>query len=238
MIKKISAAMLIMFLSLPCIIISQEKEEVKYRPFFLMEDQVKPSMYFEYLDAVKANVQFLADHSFKYPIHTFSDDEYNIYFSIPMGQKIAYVDSINKAFNEVYEADKEGWDNMFKLYDDTYSRNKSFIIYWSKSLSYWPEGLKGEEGNNYIEYMELFAIPGKMDELKSLTKEWVALYKKNNIQTPFETYAGYLGTDLKIIILSRFKNQQDAAMQNAKIDEILGNSEELINLYKKTLVGD
>ena len=192
-------------------------------------------MYFEYMEALEANIKFMVDHSFKYPIHTFRDDEYNIYFSIPMEQKIAFIDSINKAFNLVYEEDKNGWEEMFRMYDDTYSRNKSFIIYWSKALSYWPDGLEWSSGNDYIEYMELFAIPGKMDELKSIMKEWVDLYKRNNIRTPFDTYVGYLGTDLKIIILSRFKNQQDAASQNAKADEIFEGNEELMNLYKKTL---
>ncbi|MBS2097906.1 hypothetical protein [Carboxylicivirga linearis] len=233
--KKIYSALLILLISLPAITLSQEKEEIKYRPYFLIEDQVRPSMYFEYMEALKANIQFMADHSFKYPIYTFTDDEYNIYFSIPMGHNIAFVDSINKGFNMVYEQDKEGWDKMFKMYDNTYSRNKSFIIYWSKALSYSPEGMEQSDDNNYIEYMELFAIPGKMDDLKSIMKEWVELYKKNNIQTPFETYVGYLGTDLKIMILSRFKDQQDAAMQNAKIDKILEGSDELMNLYKKTL---
>ncbi len=233
--KKIYSALLILLLSMSAISFSQEKEEIKYRSYFLIEDQVKPSMYFEYLEALKANVQFMVDHNFNYPIHTFGDDEYNIYFSIPMSQNIAFVDSINKGFNMVYKQDKEGWDKMYKMYDNTYSRNKSFIIYWSKALSYWPEGMEEREGYNYIEYMELFAIPGKMDDLKSIMKEWVELYKKNNIQTPFETYVGYLGTDLKIIILSRYKDQQDAATQNAKADEIFQGSDELMNLYKKTL---
>ncbi|WP_430817823.1 hypothetical protein [Carboxylicivirga sp. RSCT41] len=233
--EKVFIAAIALLMLWPCVSAQQNVKE-NYIPIFLYEDEVKPSMYFEYMEAVKSNMQFFKDNNYKYPVYTFRDDEFNVFFNTPMGPNIAYVDSIYKELGIVAKADSIGWEKVWKNYDGTYNHGHNYIVYWSKSRSYYPVEIHDNlDEYKYTTLAIIYPMPGKMRELKKIMEEWVALYKSNNIQQGFDTYPSYMGTKERIWVVMRFKDEIDAAQKLDGIRTVLMKSEDYQNLYKKTL---
>lgn len=218
-------------LCMPSLLDAQENNESKSLRFYLVEDEVMPSKYFEYMDALKGFRKFLEEKKYPNPVYVYSDDEFNFYFSYPVGKSFAAMDSLFGEWDASYQKDKEGWDAVFDAFDGNYHGSSEYIMTWVESLSYTP----ANENRRAMDYpftdvMNWYILPGKMKEAKKLMKDWVKLYQDNNIEVGFNTFIGGFGAERPMIrITSRFKDRTEYGAltdrANKKMEEVEGMKE-------------
>ncbi|MCU4176253.1 hypothetical protein [Carboxylicivirga sp. N1Y90] len=222
-------------LSMPTLLNAQDKKET--RKFYVVVDEVKPSKYLEYKEAVTGFRAFLEEKSYPYPVYIFSDDEFNFYYNYPVGKSFASLDSLFSDWDQHYQKDKAGWDRTFDAFNGNYHGSTECIMTWVESLSYTsPSGARGALDYPLTDVMAWYVLPGQMKEAKQLMKDWVKLYQDNNIDLGFSTYVGGLGSDRPMMwIISRFKDRTEYGamtdVANKQLEEVEGMKE----LWAKTI---
>ena len=80
------------------------------------------------------------------------------------------------------------------------------------------------EEATYIEWNQLYMIPGQMDEAKGMIKKIVALLKSKNYDDPWYYFEDGLGFETPVLIAIRFaKNKVDAFEQDDRFAEVFGD---------------
>lgn len=214
-------------------ILAQE-EEPKSQLFFIHEDVVKPSMVSQYEEAVKGVVAKLKENNMTSLSHTVAMSEDFHYSYIYQIENMAALDA-NPWKELKKKIGEEAMEAMWKGYEGTYSKHKSFLARLQPSLSYTPETTSEEsEAMNFRHWSFYYVNPDKGDEAREISKEWVALFTSKKIPTGYRMYTGGIGTEVPLYIVVQWaKNAAEFYAQNAKNNELLG--EEGQALSEKTM---
>ena len=201
-----------------------QAEEQKDQLYFLEQVVVKPSMVAEYEAHVKEVLDLCNKYKFTYPFHVSNTDDFLYYFLFPV-EDFADIENLYKAFGELEEkTGAEQWQAMLKRVEGTFEYYQYSIFHYLPELSYIPEKprLKAEEANFF--FWEFAYIPfGKEKELEGNIKEWVELYKSENIPDGWSTYVGDIGTEMPLyVFLFRAKSAADYYSQSEKTQKLLG----------------
>jgi len=212
---------------------AQEKEQKGQ--LWLVEDcAVNPCGVGEFEAVVKEFVALAVEHKYPYRWYGHSTDDFHYYFTFPV-ENLGAVDNIFEAWDELAEKmGKEQYQALHKRFDGVIESYKYFLLRSMPEMSYTPENPRLLPEERKFFHLNFFYLPyGKEKEFEEISKEWVALYKSKNISDGTWFYAGVIGTDNPIYILSRrTKNRADYYSQYAVIDGLLG--EESTALWKKT----
>jgi hypothetical protein len=130
----------------------------------------------------------------------------------------------------------ERWQAVMKRVNDKSEYYRMYMIYHRPDLSYTPESarLKPEE-KDFIFWDFYYIQPGMEREFEELNKEWVALYKNNNIPVEYDFYVGDIGTEMPVYFYAESgKNDVDFWTQHEKSWKLFGK--EGGDLWKKTIV--
>ncbi len=103
---------------------------------------------------------------------------------------------MNSVINKVANNAGEKWDAVWDKFAGTYHYDRGQIIIFSSALSYIPEEprLRPEEGS-FVYWGFAYVELGKESEFSDIFKQWVDLFKSNNISDGFNTFMGYFGTE-------------------------------------------
>ena len=114
----------------------------------------------------------------------------------------------------------------------TVNRERLFTKHRAE-LSYTPENpaLKSEDVK-FLNYMFMYVTPGQEETFEEVAKEFVAIYKKNCIDTGWTVYQSVTGADLPLfVIVETGKSRAEFAANEERIETML--TEQTKELGKK-----
>jgi len=201
-----------------------QAEEPKAQLFLIEQVVVKPSMVAQWEVHVKEALDLFNKYQFPYPFYTYSTDDFLYYFVYPV-ESFADIDNWYKAIGELEKkAGAEQWQALVKSAVGTLEYYQYSMWRYLPELCYIPEKprLKPEEAN--FVFWEFAYIPfGKEKELAEICKEWIELYKSENIPDGWETYVGDIGTEMPVyVFVMMAKSAADYYSQSEKTQKLLG----------------
>lgn len=191
--------------------------------YMIYDNVVKPAMASKFEAAIKEELAVYAEVKFPYSISAYSSDDFHYYFLMPI-ENHAAIDAVNKADEDVMKKNKERMEAMMKSVAGTFEYCRGGLIYLRPDLSYAAAEprIKPEEVN-FI-YWGLASVEfGKEREFEEIIKQFVTLYKSDNVSLGFATYAGDMGTDMPFYFWSEGgKSAADFFSEDEKTNKILG----------------
>ncbi len=202
--------------------------------FSIHTDFVKPSMIGQYEMAIKEFKAKLTEHNVNTISYFSAVTDDNQYFHVSPIKNMAELDAdplkeMSKAMGE------EAMAAMWKNFDNCYDVHKNFLATLQYELSYSPESvMKMAKDNTFRHWDFYYVIPGKDDEARAISKEWKALYAKNNIDRGYYLYTGGMGMEMPVyVVLQVAKDLADFAAYQNKVNETLGEAAQ--KLMQKTM---
>ncbi len=206
----------------------------------------KPEMLCIYKEVVTPSKMKEYEAAIKYMISEFKAydiDPELVNFRTVFGPEIgyAYVRSIENfaAMDRMHEdwmtaieiIGKEKFHDIMEAADAAVDHVDYFNVIRRADLSYTPENPRLGPGEaKYVHYSFYYAIPGKKKEIEELGKEYVELYKRNNIDQGWNVYESVTGTDLPVYVVAHpARSQGDFYRQHEELMEVLGPEAEEIN---------
>jgi len=232
--RSILSLSMVLMMSLSTLIISAQEEQKQYQPYVVYEDIVKPSMIMQYEETTKNYMALFAEQQYPYPMNVYSTDDFHYFIVTPL-ENFTELDSMYSLLDKVASNAGDKWDAVWDKFAGTYHYDRGQIIIYSASLSYVPEEprLNLEEGN-FLYWGYAYVELGKESEFSDIFKEWVDLFKTNNISDGFNTFMGFFGTEQPLYLwMMNGKNPADFWNQNKVNNEILGEEADI--LWEKTL---
>ena len=234
--SKISVFLIVSFVVCLCLSTNTiQAQEKKSQAFVVWEYDVKPSMFMQYEESVKKQIELNTKANFPYPVATYSTNDHHYYFLIAV-ENFATVDSIYEAFNETWKAIREEQlQIMRKLREGTYDHLRMGMYYLRFDLSYIPENPRlTEDEMNFIWWNFYYIKPGMGTQANSIAKEWQALYKENNIPDGWNFYVGDFGSEEPVrVVAGGAKSAADYFQQVEKNVKLFG--EKYGEMAKKTM---
>lgn len=172
-------------------------EDEKPQLTIVFENNVKPSEFQKYEEAVKEQWGLFAEVEYPFQIYAYSSDDFHYYFAMPI-ENHAGIDEIFKADGVAMEKlGMERWQAIMKSYAGTFEYNRAWLLYYRPDLSYAPaQEMSKPEEINFIYWGYAYLDWGKEGEFEDILKQFAALYKSENYPLGFSTHQGAIGTDM------------------------------------------
>ena len=200
--------------------------------FMIWELELTPIQMEKAKKAVKAQNAFLKEKN--YPISNLSQttNEGYFWYSIPF-TNYADIDEIMATRNKLW---KENSDKLKELQENSkgsYTTISRFILELQPELSVLPEPGTVSSGDRYRVFQRFHILPDKLEEFMEITKEYIALRKKQGVTANFYTLTTAFGHDLDIVyfIDEMGENPAEHFTQNEKFWQEVG--EEGSKLWQK-----
>ena len=201
-----------------------QAEEQKAQLFLIEQVVVKPSKVAEYEAHVKEALDLCYKYKFPYPFHSASTDDFIYYFLFPV-ENFADIDNLYKAFGELEKKiGAEQLQAMIKRTIGTFEYGQYSVFSYLPELSYTPEKPRLKPEEVIFRLWEFAYIKlGKEKELEGNIKDWVELYKSENMPDGWWTYVGVIGTEMPLyVFVMGAKSAADYYSQGEKTQELLG----------------
>jgi hypothetical protein len=191
------------------IFFSLKAQERKNQIFVVWENSVMPSQVAQYEDAVKKQVQMMKKYNYKIPYSVYATDEY-VYLWVTTISSFTELDTMANEWNKFYTKVKEK-ENFIQEqeFKGTYNFGKPQVFFNCPELAYRPLGKPFNAIENpYFRMGYCYVKTGSEEEYKANWKQWVDLFKKNNIQIGWNSNTGGFGTEIPLFIWGEFyKNE-------------------------------
>lgn len=196
----------------------QEQPEL----FMISIAHVKPAMAKQYEGAVKEIIRELTDYNVdpaKVSFHAVQGSELGYVFVHPL-ENFGAMESMHQNWEQAIESiGREQFKTLLAKADAaTVSRERLFTKHRAE-LSYTPENpaLKSEDVK-FLNYKFIYVTPGQEETFEEVAKEFVAIYKKNCIDTGWNVYQSVTGTDLPLfVIIEAGKSRAQFAVNEERI---------------------
>ncbi len=106
----------------------------------------------------------------------------------------------------------------------------ALIAAYRPDMSYTPANPRtAETEGQYRRYDYWYAIPGKAQDLEAVAREFVALYKANNIDSGWRVYQAVTGAELPLyVVVNSGMSPAEYDANGEKIDAMLGDKDDAL----------
>jgi hypothetical protein len=207
------------------------QEEVQAGPtwWLVISEQVKPAMQEQYETASAEIMELVrANATDDIMFYTLSGSETGYVFAIPMAGMESFT-KVNAAWEAmVEEAGRDEWMEISSRSDEAVtSRSMNFFVERSE-LSYEPASPRLTEEEAVMRHYDwIYVTPGKDSDLEGIFREWVELYKANDVDSGWTTFQAVTGNDLPLYVISTpAASRADYETNGDQLDELLGEAQE------------
>jgi hypothetical protein len=234
--SKISIVLMVGFVVSLCALptLAQEEEQ-KAQAFVVWDFVVKPSMFMQYEESIKKQIELYAKANFPYPWIAYSTNDYHYYYVVAV-ESFETVDSIYKAFGEAQKAiGEEKLQALDEMQEGTYDHLRMGMYYLRFDLSYIPEDPRlTEDEVNFVWWNFYYIKQGMGTQANDIAKEWQDLYKANNIPDGWSFYVGDFGSEEPVrVAVGGAKSAADYFQHQEKTIKLFG--EKYGEMTKKTM---
>jgi len=220
---KISTMMVLFFMLLPNIVISQDKD--KNQAYWIHEDKVKPSMTKDYEKVSKDFIAQCKKHDLKDVNWITAATNEGSYMTISEINNMADLDK--NTFKPLQEKmGKEDFGKLFERFDKCYDSHGSYIIELNKKLSFMPNSIsQTQEGMDYRRWHFLYFTPSNKSKVKENLVKLKELYAKKGSKVHYRVYQNGFGSseDYYLIVVSA-KDGLSYEKSNAEARTLFGDS--------------
>ncbi len=208
-----------------------QDEEVRY--FAVLEDQVKPAMISAYESSLMDLNELMQEkgiESYIGPVLSLSETA--AYLKIfPPVKNYCGIEKIISQTSDIAKIDKK-LDDKIQVSKEY---QKWLIVRQRPDLSYHPEDVTSDlEENSYYHFTYFWGFNDQKTALEDSCKEWVELYKQNEIQNGYIVFEAVMGEELPLLIfMYTAKNPADFYQIRNEISQKLGFSE--VKLMEKSM---
>lgn len=206
----------------------QEHDATKPQMFTIYKEVVAPAKTEEYETAIKHMISEFAAYNIdpeKVHFTTISGPEIGYIYVMPI-DNYAAMDTMHANWEEAIEIiGKDKFEDIVAEADEAIDHVDTFQVMLRPDLSYEPEKPRLQPGEaKYVSYGFYYALPGKKDEIEKIAKQFVELYKKNNIDAGWRVYQSISGSDLPLYVVAHpAKSEADFYKDKARIDALIGD---------------
>ena len=219
----------------------QEDKTPKPELFLISIAHVKPAMTKQYEGAVKEIIGELASYNVdpaKVNFQTVFGSELGYVFVRPM-ENFGAMDSMRQNWEEAIDSiGQERFKTLAAKADAAVVSRERIHTRHRAELSYTPEypALKPEDVK-FINYTFIYVTPGAEETFEEVAEEFVAIYKKNNIDAGWRIYQSVTGTDLPLfVIIESGKSRAEFAAQEERIEAMLAEQTKELGLKASSCI--
>ena len=214
--------------------ILKAQEQQKPQMFVVWENSVIPSQVDQYHNAVKKQVALMKKYHHTTPYLVYATEDYFYYWVTPIND-FASFDALSTVwFSFVAEMEqKEGFIHN-QEFKGTIYYIKPQILLDRPDLVFLPNGQSFDISKTpYFRFGYCYVKPRFEKEFEENWKDWVALFKKNNMEIGWNLNSGIFGMETPLYLWGEFyENPADMSTKRAKAYSSLG--EEPNKLWKET----
>jgi len=223
--------LLILIFIIPLSLIAQENKSQHYKVWDVV---VKPGMFTDYEDALKKQIELSKKYNFPFSWSTYVSHDFHYYIFAEI-ENHGNIDEISTAFSKIAQEAGDEWQRMAEGAYPAVEYMKRGVVTLRPNLSYIPEKPKLQpEEAKFISWGFCYVKTGKSSEFETIQKEWVKLFKENNIPTGFNMFSGGVGTEQPFYFWAMSgKSEANFWVQNENNFQNLGEGAD--KLWNKTL---
>ncbi|MEL6190504.1 MAG: tetratricopeptide repeat protein, partial [Bacteroidota bacterium] len=144
------------------------------------------------------------------------------------GGTFSYAANVGKTYEdmEAYEKKWEDWaestpaiQEQFEKYQHTVANTQKALWRHLPELSYAPKGFSFEKAPTYARVHYAYAKYGKEDEMETILKEFVDMWKEKGISRPFRVFVNVFGEDADCIAIRSL--YEDVSAWKAEEKEVM-----------------
>ena len=167
----------------------------------IREDKVLPSNTAAYESSLMNLKNFLERENVKnFNYFTHLQDDYNFVHITP----VRNLNDIGKGIHELIskETSNQEYERILEYLDQMTESYRYYIIQYKPALSYIPPGDDWEKGIPYRKWTLYHFKTGSEKEVEEILSAWKHMYKDKQIKTGFRVFAGFLGVEQPMYILT------------------------------------
>jgi hypothetical protein len=213
-----------------CIFFSQvnAQDEQKDQLLVVWENSVIPSYVQQYEEAIKKQVILLNKTNHEIPYFIYATNDHIYYWVTPI-DNYANIDFLHKAWQEFLTmAEKEDVNNQIREgFRGTLNFLKPQVLCIRSELSYMPESRTSGGPYNYFRLGMCYVNSGYEFEFEETWKEWVSLFKDNDISIGWTLYECQFGNELPYYVWGEtYRDESGMASERAEAFGIMGEKSE------------
>ncbi len=203
---------------------NQQKDQM----FVVWENSVIPSHVQQYEEAIKKQLILLNKTNHEIPYFIYATNDHIYYWVTPI-DNYAHIDNLHKAWQEFLTvAEKEDENEQIK---EGFRRSMKFlkpqVINLRGELSYMPESRSSGGPYDYFRFGMCYVNSGYELEFEATWKEWVSLFKDNDISIGWNLYECQFGNELPFYTWAEtYRDENDMVSERAKAFGIMGEKSE------------
>ncbi len=202
------------------------------KAFMVHQDNVKPSMLWEYEAVAKEFNEACKEHNPDTSWITASTSDFVYMYVTPM-ESFAEMDK--NPFKDMAEKMGDKWGEMFNRFDKCYDSHGNYVLVLDEALTYMPEGIsQTQEGENYRDYFFIYYTPENSKKLREGMKAVKEMYVNKDSKLYYRIYrSGFGAMESYYLVAVSSKDEIDSAQKNKANDELLGP--ERFDVFKKVM---
>ncbi|MBU2940109.1 hypothetical protein KO494_11225 [Lacinutrix sp. C3R15] len=200
--------------------------------YLVHQDNVKPSMVWEYEEVAKEFNQACVDNNPQTSWITVSTSDF-VYLYVTPIENFAEID--NTPFKDMAEKMGDKWNSMFDRFDTCYDSHSDYVVMLDRELSYMPNGItQTQEGENYRDYIYIYYKPENAKKIKEGIKAIKTMYADKGSKSYYRIYKSDFGTSQNYYMVAiSSKDDIDSAQKSKATRELLGP--ERFEVFKKLM---
>lgn len=175
---------------------AQENERTK---FMIWEVQVSPEQLPNLLNAIKTENAFFKEKGVAGANYTNYTNDGTLWYAVPF-TKYADLDAMESSMQKLWKDNEEKSKEIGKLFETSYTTVARIMLEFRPDLSVQrPQSETAPTGSRFRYFEKFYLKPGMGDKFEALTKQYIALRKKNGITAGFYTYYPVYGQDMDAV---------------------------------------
>jgi len=192
------------------------------------EDKVSPEMADEYELSLADLRDYLTDNQIEgFNYFTHIEDNFEFTHVMPLKN----LDELNDGTREALlkKVNKPELNLIMEYFDLSIDSYTHYIVQYKPDLSYVPSSQQWDEDNTYRKWHYYNFYPGSEDKVEEILAAYKHLYKTKNVEMGFRVFAGFIGIERPIYILTTWSNSPlDYHLELEKVSEMLGDDGALL----------
>ncbi|MHC4990598.1 MAG: hypothetical protein ACYTGC_06415 [Planctomycetota bacterium] len=197
--------------------------------YFLVEEQVKPSMMMEYEEATKQIIREMQAYEVspeKVSFSAISGPELGYVYVMPI-DNFGHMDTKMADWQEVVsKIGAEKWAELEARSDKCVDHRATFHVVQRADLSFQPESpAVPQDEVKTIVYGFYYVMPGKERQLESVARRYAELYREHGLDNAWTIYQSVTGGDLPLYVVAHpARSTAEFHKRSEEIDELLGEA--------------
>ncbi len=201
--------------------------------FILHQETAKPSQVALYEATAKEFKQLVEANRAAMP---------TFYFTVLQGDDFTYtfasriknfggIDTINAEFGALFQAAGDKMAALMQRGGPAIDHVAEFVVGEEPGMGYHPENPKLKmEDARYFRYTLYYVMPGKEEEAKAISADFVALFKNKNVGNGYNIYWAVTGPDMPLLVVEQWaKDEADYLATDAMVNATVGDAIKPLN---------